>query len=63
MISLMVFFAHQVAWRFCSFVELMRTPICCAVSRNNHLEEREKLTLDDLRNEYLIMPIEKASLS
>ena len=45
----------------CGFLELMRTPICCAVSRSHRLAAFQKLTLDDLNGEYLVMPIPNVS--
>jgi len=41
----------------CDFLELMRTPFCCAVSENHRLAGMKKLTLEDLNGEYLVMPI------
>lgn len=43
------------------FLELMRTPICCAVSKNHRLAHARSLTLDDLNGEYLVMPITNVS--
>ena len=45
----------------CQFLELERTPICCAVSRNHRLAGMKKLTMQDLNGEYLVMPIEGVS--
>ena len=45
----------------CGFLELMRTPICCAVSKNHRLAHARSLTLDDLNGEYLVMPITNVS--
>ena len=45
----------------CGFLELMRTPICCAVSKNHRLAGFQHLTLDDLNGEYLVMPIPNVS--
>ncbi len=42
----------------CQFLELDRTPICCAVSKNHRLAHIKKLTMQDLNGEYLVMPIE-----
>ncbi len=42
----------------CQFLELDRTPICCAVSKNHRLAHIKKLTMQDLDGEYLVMPIE-----
>lgn len=43
------------------FLELKRTPICCAVARNHRLARAEKLTLQDLNGEYIVLPIEGLS--
>lgn len=45
-----------------SFMELFRTPICCAVSRNHPLANRSELSLKDLAKETLIMPGKGASI-
>lgn len=45
----------------CQFLELERTPICCAVSRNHRLAGMKKLTMQDLNGEYIVMPIEGVS--
>lgn len=45
----------------CGFLELMRTPFCCAVSKDHRLAGAKKLTLQDLNGEYLVMPIENVS--
>ena len=45
----------------CQFLELERTPICCAVSRNHRLAGMKKLTMQDLNGEYLVMPVEGVS--
>ena len=41
----------------CGFLELMRTPFCCAVAKGHRLARMKKLTLEDLNGEYLVMPI------
>jgi len=41
----------------CGFLELMRTPFCCAVSKSHRLARMKELTLADLNGEYLVMPI------
>ena len=46
----------------CQFLELMRTPFCCAVAKDHRLAKAKKLTLKDLNGEYLVMPIENVSL-
>ena len=43
------------------FLELGRSPICCAVSKRHRLAKEKELTLEDLNGEYLVMPIEGAS--
>lgn len=45
----------------CSFLELMRTPLCCAVSKNHRLSNRKRLTMADLCGEQLVMPVEGVS--
>ena len=45
----------------CQFLELERTPICCAVSKTHRLSEMKKLTMQDLNGEYLVMPVEGVS--
>lgn len=45
----------------CQFLELMRTPICCAVAKNHRLARAERLTMRDLNGEYLVMPIRNVS--
>lgn len=45
----------------CGFLELTRTPVCCAVSRNHRLAGAQRLTMDDLNGEYLVMPIRNVS--
>ena len=46
----------------CQFLELERTPICCAVAKNHRLAGIKKLNMRDLNGEYLVMPIEGVSL-
>ncbi|NBJ92880.1 LysR family transcriptional regulator [Parablautia muri] len=49
-------------WKgICQFLELARTPICCAVAKNHRFAKTEKLTLQDLNGEYLVMPIKGVS--
>ena len=49
-------------WKgMCQFLELERTPICCAVSKNHRMAGRKNITLQDLNGEYLVMPIEGVS--
>lgn len=45
----------------CQFVELGRTPLCCAVAKNHRLAKQERLTMADLNGEYLVMPIQGVS--
>ena len=45
----------------CQFLELDRTPICCAVAKNHRLADMKKLTMQDLNGEYLVMPVEGVS--
>ena len=45
----------------CQFLELKRTPICCAVAKNHRLACKEKLTMQDLNNTSLVMPVEGVS--
>ncbi|MCD7855431.1 MAG: hypothetical protein LUG66_07440 [Clostridiales bacterium] len=42
----------------CNFLELKRTPICCAVTKNHRLAKEKSLFLKDLNGEYAVMPIE-----
>lgn len=46
---------------FCQFMELDRTPICCAVPKNHHLARKKKLSLQDLDNQSIVMPIKGVS--
>lgn len=49
-------------WKgMCRFLELERTPVCCAVARNHRLAGRKKLTMQDLNGEFVVMPIEGVS--
>lgn len=41
----------------CNFLELTRTPVCCAVSKDHRLAQLKKVTMDDLNGEYLVMPV------
>jgi len=45
----------------CQFLELMRTPICCAVAKTHRLAGAKSLTMQDLNGEYLVMPIPNVS--
>ena len=50
-------------WKgMCQFLELDRTPICCAVAKNHRLAGMKKLTMQDLNGEYIVMPIEGVSI-
>lgn len=46
----------------CRFLELMRTPFCCAVARSHRLAGMKALTMADLNGEYLVMPIAGVSV-
>ena len=49
-------------WKgMCQFLELERTPVCCAVAKNHRLADKNKLTLQDLNGEFVVMPIEGVS--
>ncbi len=51
-----------IAWRgLCSFLELTRTPVCCAVSNTHQLADRKTLSLHDLNGQTVVMP--KAGVS
>lgn len=41
----------------CGFLELMRTPFCCAVAKSHRLAGAKRLTMQDLNGEYLVLPI------
>lgn len=45
----------------CRFLELNRTPICCAVAKGHRLAKANRLSLSDLNGEYIVMPIEGLS--
>ena len=45
----------------CQFLELERTPVCCAVAKNHRLANMKKLTMQDLSGECIVMPIEGVS--
>ena len=50
------------AWNgSCQFLELIRTPLCCAVSRNHRLSNASELSMEDLGGEVLVMPVKGAS--
>lgn len=50
------------AWEgSCQFLELKRTPLCCAVSRNHRLAKASKLSIQDLSGEVLVMPVKGVS--
>ena len=46
----------------CRFLELDRTPICCAVSKSHRLARASELSMQDLRGEVLVMPIKGVSV-
>ena len=53
---------YATAWNGnCNFLELSRTPICCAVAKNHKYAGYEKLTLNDLKDETLVMPVSGVS--
>ena len=55
-------FFGSAGWKgMCRFLELERTPICCAVARNHRLAGMKKLTMQDLNGESIVMPIEGVS--
>lgn len=43
------------------FLELFRTPICCAVARNHRLAARSLLSFSDLNGETILMPVTNVS--
>ncbi len=45
----------------CQFLELQRTPLCCAVSANHRLAKATEINVDDLNGEVLIMPLKGVS--
>ena len=50
------------AWKgSCQFLELSRTPLCCAVSRNHRLANASELSMQDLSGEVLVMPVKGVS--
>lgn len=52
----------SISWKDkCNFLKLIDTPICCALSPKHPLVKYEKITLSDLKNETLVMPIEGVS--
>lgn len=52
----------SIGWKgLCSFLELGRTPICCAVPKNHRFADAKKLTMQDLNGEHIIMPIKGVS--
>lgn len=54
--------ANASAWKgSCQFLELSRTPLCCAVSRNHRLANADELSMQDLSGEVLVMPVKGAS--
>lgn len=49
-------------WKdICRFLELKRTPICCAVAKSHRLATAKKLSLQDLNGEYIVLPTEGLS--
>ena len=52
----------SIGWKgLCGFLELGRTPICCAVPKNHRLAGMKNLTMQDLSGEHIVMPIEGVS--
>ena len=50
------------AWNgTCRFLELARTPVCCAVSKGHRLAMASELSMQDLNGEVLVMPIRGVS--
>lgn len=45
----------------CRFLELARTPVCCAVSRNHRLAKASELSMQDLSGEILVIPVKGVS--
>lgn len=45
----------------CHFLELFKTPLCCAVSKEHRLAQEKELSIEDLNGEYLVMPMEGIS--
>lgn len=49
-------------WKgLCQFLELDRTPICCAVPSNHPFASKKRLSMADLSHEHIVMPIEGVS--
>ena len=50
------------AWKgSCRFLELSRTPVCCAVSKKHRLAKASELSMQDLSGEVLVMPVKGVS--
>lgn len=50
------------AWKgSCSFLELQRQPLCCAVSQSHRLAKASELSMQELSGEVLVMPVQGAS--
>lgn len=45
----------------CQFLELQQTPLCCAVSRDHRLFKAREVTMEDLKDEWVMMPVEGVS--
>lgn len=45
----------------CQFLELERTPLCCALPKNHHFSGMKKLTIHNLNGESVVMPIKGIS--
>lgn len=52
----------SISWRgLCQFLELERTPICCAVSALHPLAQKKTVSFHDLDGERIVMPISGGS--
>ncbi len=52
----------SISWKSKSrFLQLARVPVGCAMSRHHHLAGREKITMEDLNGEHLIILVEGIS--
>ena len=51
-----------ISWKgMCQFLELTRSPICCAVAKHHRYAARQILTMEDFDGECIVMPIEGVS--
>lgn len=52
----------SISWKGkCNFLKLKDTPVCCAFSPKHPYTQYKKITLNDLKDETLVMPIEGVS--